>query len=79
VRLQQCSAKPAPVAASRCAIDSRGVTPMPPASSRLCVAPSSSGKWLRGALMFSSAPSCTASCSASEPPREAASRSTPIS
>jgi hypothetical protein len=73
----QCEVGPS--AASRCAIDSSGVTPMPPASSRLCVAPSSSGKWLRGGLMRNTAPSCTASCRASEPPREHASRSTPIS
>ena len=57
---------------------SSGVTPMPPASSRLRRAACASGKWFFGALICSTLPSCTASCIAREPPREAGSFSTPI-
>ncbi len=55
-----------------------GVTPMPPASSRLRVASCDSAKWFFGVLICSTSPTFTASCIAFEPPREAGSRSTPI-
>lgn len=50
-----------------------GVMPMPPATSTLCAASVSSGKWLRGVPMSSTVPMATASCRKREPPREAAS------
>jgi hypothetical protein len=37
-----------------------------------------SAKWFFGGLICSSVPSCTCSCMATEPPRDAGSRSTPI-
>ena len=46
-----------------------GVTPMPPASSRLLLAPCASGKWFFGGLIVSTSPGCTRSCIAFEPPR----------
>ena len=57
---------------------SRGVTPMPPASSRWLEASWASAKWFFGALMTSVSPTFTRSCTAAEPPRERASRSTAI-
>jgi hypothetical protein len=55
-----------------------GVTPMPPASSRLFFASCASGKWFFGALMVTTSPGCTRSCMPAEPPRVAGSRSTAI-
>ena len=51
------------------------VMPMPPASNTVRCA-GCSAKWLRGVLMVITSPSCTLSCMATEPPRDAASRST---
>lgn len=56
-------------------MQSSGVMPMPPASSRL-KGEATRGKWLRGALMVRVSPAFTRSCMATEPPREAGSRST---
>ncbi|MDT4837398.1 hypothetical protein FQZ97_711280 [compost metagenome] len=55
---------------------SKGVMPMPPATSTLWAASASSGKWLRGEEMVSREPADTASCMKREPPREVGSRLT---
>ncbi len=56
---------------------SSGVTPIPPASKIECRAPDASAKWFFGALISSVAPTASA-CMAAEPPRDCASRSTPM-
>lgn len=54
-------AKSRPRACSLCAIASRGVIPIPPASSSVWSASSTSGKWLRGPLMVRVSPGSTPS------------------
>ena len=62
---------------SRRAMHSSGVMPMPPATSTVCAALSSSAKWLRGSEMVMGIPTRSDSCTQREPPRLARSRSTP--
>ncbi|MNE56135.1 hypothetical protein D3C80_1510250 [compost metagenome] len=76
-RAEECMTKPAPLLARRSAMHRIGVTPIPPANSTWRPA-GTSGKWLRGGLMRMVCPSCRASCTAIEPPRDTGSRSTPM-
>ena len=52
--------------------------PMPPAMNSVWIASRRSGKLLRGSEIASTSPSRTLSCKSSDPPRDNASRLTPI-